>query len=124
MTAPAPDWYVAVIDDQPQQIINLPAVAQLVLASPLGVAAAMLRMKALLDAERKALIRWGWVYRDAAHKPRASQAQVDLRRLAEKPQWHFHPQTGEKVLDTPQVRVTAKGVAAIADRLKAEAAVT
>lgn len=74
------------------------------------------------DRLRKAMIRWGWIYRDAAHKPRAYQAQIDLKRLAEKPQWHYHPQTGEKVLDTPQVRVTAKGVAAAAERLARESA--
>lgn len=66
---------------------------------------------------RDAMIRWGWVYRDGANKPRAYQAQIDCGRLAEKPQWHYRPSSGEKVLDTPQVRVTAKGVKAAADRL-------
>lgn len=66
---------------------------------------------------RDAMIRWGWVYRDGAGKPRAYQSQIECGRLAEKPQWHYHPSTGEKVLDTPQVRVTAKGVKAAADRL-------
>lgn len=56
----------------------------------------------------------GWVYRDASRKPRAYQTRVDQRVLAEKPQWHYHPTSGEKVTDTPQVRVTPKGI----DRLR------
>lgn len=59
----------------------------------------------------------GWLYRDAGNKPRAYQRHIDLGRLTEKAQWHYHPETGEKVLDTPQVRVTAKGVAALATAL-------
>lgn len=59
----------------------------------------------------------GWLYRDAGNKPRAYQRHIDLGRLTEKAQWHYHPETGEKVLDTPQVRVTAKGIAALANAL-------
>lgn len=58
-----------------------------------------------------------WLYRDAANKPRAYQTRIDQQVLAEKAQWHYHPETGEKVLDTPQVRVTAKGIHALAKAL-------
>lgn len=71
---------------------------------------------------RSALMVWGWMYRDATGKPRAYQAQIDNGRLAEKAQWHFHPETGEKVLDTPQVRMTAKGMEAARQRLTKEPA--
>lgn len=71
---------------------------------------------------RNALMVWGWMYRDATGKPRAYQAQIDNGRLAEKAQWHFHPETGEKVLDTPQVRMTAKGMEAARQRLTKEPA--
>lgn len=59
----------------------------------------------------------GWLYRDASNKPRAYQRHIDLGRLTEKAQWHYHPETGEKVLDTPQVRVTARGIDALAKAL-------
>lgn len=71
---------------------------------------------------RSALMVWGWMYRDTTGKPRAYQAQIDNGRLAEKAQWHFHPETGEKVLDTPQVRMTAKGMEAARQRLTKEPA--
>lgn len=67
---------------------------------------------------RARLEEWGWIYRHSG-KPRAKQAQVDLCRLAEKARWHYHPETGEKVLDSPQVRITAKGIAAIRDKMLA-----
>lgn len=67
---------------------------------------------------RTRLEEWGWIYRQQG-KPRAKQAQIDLGRMAEKARWHYHPETGEKVLDTPQVRVTAKGIDAIRKRILA-----
>lgn len=66
---------------------------------------------------RQTLIDWGWCYRDRDGKPRASQRHADLDRVAEKSQWHYHPETGEKVLDTPQVRIKAKGLDQIRQRL-------
>ncbi|MGG7653548.1 phage antirepressor KilAC domain-containing protein [Kocuria rosea] len=71
------------------------------------------RLRALLE-------QWRWIYRDSRGKPRAYQAQIDLGRLAEKSQFHFHPETGERVVDTPQVRVTAKGLDAIRSRIAEE----
>ncbi|MGO4297392.1 antA/AntB antirepressor family protein [Glutamicibacter sp. MCAF14] len=71
---------------------------------------------------RKKLEDWGWIYRHSG-KPRAKQAQVDLGRMTEKARWHYHPETAEKVLDTPQVRLTAKGIDAIRKRMLAPLAV-
>lgn len=65
---------------------------------------------------RNLLEEWKWIYRQSG-RPRAMQAQIDTGRMAEKAQFHYHPETGEKVLDTPQVRITAKGVAAIRERI-------
>lgn len=51
----------------------------------------------------------GWVYRQSG-RWQAKQTAVDAGRLYHKPQSHLHPETGETVLDAPQVRVTMKGV--------------
>lgn len=73
----------------------------------------------ILTGERR-LRSWmeanGWIYREAG-KPRAYQRRLDQGVLDEKAQWHYHPETGEKVLDTPQVRVTARGIEALAKAL-------
>ncbi len=58
-----------------------------------------------------------WCYRDSSGKPRAYQAQIETGRLAERAMWHYHQSTGERVADTPQVRVTPKGVADLAKAL-------
>jgi hypothetical protein len=58
-----------------------------------------------------------WLYRDTSGKPRALQTRIDQGSLAEKAQWHYHPETGERVLDTPQVRVTARGLDLLAKAL-------
>lgn len=59
----------------------------------------------------------GWTYRGADTKWRAYADRVENGHLGEKPQFHFHPETGERVLDTPQVRVTAKGLELLRQRL-------
>ena len=73
----------------------------------------------ILTGERR-LRGWmeanGWIYREAG-KPRAYQRRLDQGVLDEKAQWHYHPETGEKVLDTPQVRVTARGIEALSKAL-------
>jgi anti-repressor protein len=73
----------------------------------------------ILTGERR-LRTWmesnGWIYRQQS-KPRAYQRRLDAGTLAEKAQWHYHPETGEKVADPPQVRVTARGVEALAKAL-------
>lgn len=66
---------------------------------------------------RDKLLEWRWMYRDGRNKPRAMQSQVECGRLVEKAQFHFHPATGEKLLDAPQVRITAKGFTAIRARM-------
>ena len=56
----------------------------------------------------------GWTYRErSTGRWQPKQAQIDLGRLSVLPKSHYHPRTGELVLDPPQVRVTAKGVAAL-----------
>jgi prophage antirepressor-like protein len=60
-----------------------------------------------------------WLYRDSGGQCRAFQTQVDCGRLSEKARWHYHPKTGDKVLDAPQIRVAAKGLARLAELLKA-----
>lgn len=73
----------------------------------------------ILTGERR-LRGWmeanGWIYREGG-RPRAYQRRLDQRVLDERAQWHYHPETGEKVLDTPQVRVTARGIEALAKAL-------
>lgn len=65
--------------------------------------------------------RWGWVYRQVAdNRYRVYQTQVQTGRLSELPSSHYHPKTGELVLDPPQVRVTAKGLQEIRTRLTKE----
>ena len=66
---------------------------------------------------RSWMLSAGWLYRDATAAPRAYQRRIDAGHLAEKGQWHYHPETGEKIADTPQVRVTPKGIDALAKAL-------
>lgn len=72
------------------------------------------RLRALLEA-------WKWIYRHSG-QPRAMQAQIETGRMAEKPSFYFHPETGEKIAKTPQVRITPKGIDAIARRMHEVAA--
>lgn len=64
-----------------------------------------------------ALAGWGWVYRGGDGSWRARQTQVDNGRLSEIPQSHYHPRTGELVLDPPQVRIKPKGLVEIHRKL-------
>ncbi|AQY02067.1 phage antirepressor KilAC domain-containing protein [Microbacterium foliorum] len=59
----------------------------------------------------------GWIYRGAQGKWKARQTAVDSGWLAEKPQSHHHPRSGEVVLDPPQVRVTVRGLERLRVRL-------
>lgn len=52
----------------------------------------------------------GWIHRGSHGKWKAYQTAVDSGYLAELPQSHHHPRTGELVLDPPQVRVTVRGL--------------
>ncbi|MFC5996981.1 phage antirepressor KilAC domain-containing protein [Pseudonocardia hispaniensis] len=52
-----------------------------------------------------------WCYRQTGDgRNRAYQTAVEAGRLSELPSSHYHPRTGELVLDAPQVRVTVKGL--------------
>jgi phage antirepressor YoqD-like protein len=65
-----------------------------------------------------------WTYRQIGDgRPRAMQTAIECGRLSELPQSHYHPRTGELVLDSPQVRVTVKGVHELHKRLGGIAAV-
>lgn len=63
------------------------------------------------------LAELGWIYRGPQGKWKAKQTAVDSGYLAEKPQSHHHPRTGEVVLDAPQVRVTVRGIERLRIRL-------
>ena len=65
-----------------------------------------------------------WTYRQIADdRPRAMQTAIERRWLSELPQSHYHPRTGELVLDPPQVRITAKGLQELHKRLGGTGAV-
>lgn len=51
MTTDAADWNVAILDGSPEAVVNLPAVAAMVKASPLGIAEAMRRLRAARTPE-------------------------------------------------------------------------
>jgi len=59
-----------------------------------------------------------WAYvQNADHRYRAKQYAIERRWLSELPQSHYHPRTGELVLDAPQLRVTVKGLQELHRRL-------
>lgn len=66
------------------------------------------------------LERLGWTYRAGDRKWRVKQAAIETGRLAVLPQSHYHPVTGELVIDPPQVRVTPKGLTCLLDDLIAK----
>jgi DNA-damage-inducible protein D len=64
------------------------------------------------------LCKAGWIFRQTAdNRWRVYQTAVETGRLSEIPASHYHPRTGELVLDSPQVRVTAKGLEELRRRL-------
>ena len=53
----------------------------------------------------------GWIFRaPGTRKWEPYASRVDIGYLAMKPQSHYHPKSGDVVLDPPQVRVTLKGI--------------
>lgn len=58
-----------------------------------------------------------WIFRGSDGKWRAYAGRVDSAYLAERPQSHYHPVTGEIVIDPPQVRVTLRGLERLRVRL-------
>lgn len=66
----------------------------------------------------------GWTYRQGVdQRLRAKQYAVESGWLSELPSSHYHPRTGELVLDAPQVRVTIKGLGYLHKRLGGSAPV-
>ncbi|WP_204745517.1 phage antirepressor KilAC domain-containing protein [Glycomyces paridis] len=65
-----------------------------------------------------------WTFRQSGDGAwRAYQRSIDGGWLSELPQSHYHPRTGELVLDPPRLRVTAKGLAELRRRLTESALV-
>lgn len=58
-----------------------------------------------------------WTYRNGDGAWRAYAERVEKGYLAEKPSFHYHPKSGERVVDPPQVRVTIKGLERLRQRL-------
>lgn len=58
-----------------------------------------------------------WIYRGSDGKPRAYADRMEKGYLYQRPQFHYHPGTGERVLDAPQVRITVKGLERLRQRL-------
>lgn len=58
-----------------------------------------------------------WTFRGPDHAWRAYAERVEKGYLTEKASFHFHPGTGERVIDPPQVRVTVKGLERLRQRL-------
>jgi prophage antirepressor-like protein len=70
---------------------------------------------------RDRLFKWmldeGWAFRGQDSAPRAMQTRIDAGHLRHKAHGHFHPSTGEWVIDPPQIRVTPRGLDLLARRL-------
>lgn len=66
------------------------------------------------------MAREKWIYRRLLDQRWAVlQSAIERGWLTEMPSSHYHPRTGELVLDPPQVRVMAKGLAELQKRLTA-----
>lgn len=60
------------------------------------------------------LHEFGWTYRQQSDRRwRPMQSAIETGRLTELAASHYHPRTGELVLDPPQVRITVKGIEAL-----------
>lgn len=61
----------------------------------------------------------GWTHRNKGDRRwRVYQSAVDTGWISELASSHYHPRTGELVLDAPQVRVTVKGLGELHRRLR------
>ena len=58
-----------------------------------------------------------WTYRGGDGAWRSYAERVEKGYLAEKPSFHYHPKSGERVVDPPQVRVTVQGIDRLRQRL-------
>ncbi|MDG4791922.1 phage antirepressor KilAC domain-containing protein [Micromonospora sp. WMMD1102] len=64
------------------------------------------------------LFQLGWTFRQKGDgRWRVYQDQINAGRMSELPSSHYHPRTGELVIDPPQVRVKAKGLAFLLQHL-------
>lgn len=63
------------------------------------------------------LAELGWTFRGSDGQWMAYADRVDRGYLGHKPQFHYHPKSGERVIDPPQLRVTVKGLEALRKRL-------
>ncbi|GIE46400.1 hypothetical protein Alo02nite_92980 [Actinoplanes lobatus] len=67
------------------------------------------------------MAREKWIYRGESHQRwTVYQYAVDRGWVTEKASSHYHPRTGELVLDPPQVRILPKGLAELLKRLTGE----
>lgn len=53
----------------------------------------------------------GWIYRSGDARWHVKQSAIERGRMSALAQAHYHPRTGERVVDAPQPRVTPKGIA-------------
>lgn len=76
-------------------------------------AKALARSGAALGSTRlfRVLSDLGWIYRGGDARWHVKQTAIETGRMAALPQSHYHPGTGERVIDAPQPRVTPKGIA-------------
>ena len=58
-----------------------------------------------------------WTYRGEGGKWHAYANRVEKGYLAHRPMFHYHPKTGERVVDPPQLRITVKGIERLRMRL-------
>jgi anti-repressor protein len=86
-----------------------------------GDAAKMLSRHRLVSVGQRRLFtllsQMRWIYRGSDQAWTVYQRAVDYGWLTEKASSHYHPRSGELVLDPPQVRVTVKGLAELQKRL-------
>lgn len=79
-----------------------------------GDAANVLTRAAVPVGERRlfeVLADLGWLYRGGDSRWHVKQAAIETGRMSALPQTHYHPRTGDVVVDAPQPRVTPKGIA-------------
>jgi len=63
------------------------------------------------------LAKINWTFRGGDNAWRAYAHRVEKGYLAERPQFHYHPASGERVVDPPQIRVTVRGIERLRQRL-------
>lgn len=110
MSSETPGWNVAIMDGQPEVVVNLAGVAEVAQALH-DLGADMGRNRLFADMATR-----GWIYRDQRGDWRPYQAQIETGRLAVKLSRCENARTGEEFA-THTVRITTKGAVALADLL-------